>query len=678
MLAQDKSQLKTQLRSVFRLDDFHDNQWVVIEKLLHGHKVLLVEKTGFGKSLCYQFPALLFGGTTIVFSPLLALMRDQVNHLQKLGVAAGCINSEQSPEQNQEMLERAKQNEVKILYIAPERLENSDWIKAVGELDISMVVVDEAHCISVWGHDFRPAYRRIVDLIKMLPATLPVLATTATATRRVQRDIIHQIGGHIDCVRGQLLRENFELYVIRVNSEDEKMVWIGRHLNQFKGSGLIYCGTQVATEIYSKWLEHLGVNSVMYNAGLEAHTRKEIEEGLITNRYKCVVSTNALGMGLDKPDLRFIIHTQIPVSPIHYYQEIGRAGRDGQKALLVLFYNPHSDMNLPQAFIEGSKPSIDKYNLIINLLREEGLSEIQLVKKSNLKQNQVRTIKDDLISRGIVHQVRNGTSKYYEYTYGAPQFDEEPLKQFRNAKYEELRQMVNYVNTSQCRMKFLCEYLGDTNIANCGHCDNDIGRTIQVTTSSQWLHKLDKFKKTALAPPLRFSYSSLAMQDGIAASYYGFSDIGKIIHSCKYGSGGPFPDELLEITLCAYQKHLASTPYDLVLYVPSTESGDLVAQFSRKFALRIDVPLSDNLYKTRDTQPQRLLGNGYLKHDNVKGAFAYHDPAELSDKTILLVDDVCDSGHTIKEIGRYLSRHNVAAITPLVIAQIVNSDIKQA
>ena len=255
-------------------------------------------------------------------------MRDQVKALNSKGISARYINSEQSPEENSNTIQEALAGKVKILYIAPERQENQEWIEATRRMNLSMVVIDEAHTISVWGHDFRPAFRRIINLVRLLPQSLPILATTATATKRVQNDIERQIGGRLTTIRGSLIRNNFHLYVIKVHSEDEKMVWLAQNLNNLQGTGLIYTGTRVDTEIYAKWLVFNGLNVVNYNAGHDGETRKEIENGLMQNKYKCVVSTNALGMGIDKPNIRFIIHTQIPASPIHYYQEIGRAGRD--------------------------------------------------------------------------------------------------------------------------------------------------------------------------------------------------------------------------------------------------------------------------------------------------------------------------------------------------------------
>jgi len=209
----------------FGIAHFYDEQWKVIDALLHGQRILMIEKTGFGKSLCFQFPAILFDGVTIVFSPLIALMRDQVTNLNKRGISAGCINSGEEPETNSQTLADAIHGKIKILFIAPERQGNQEWQTALQTMKISMIVVDEAHCISQWGHDFRPDYRRIRNIVNAyLPTDMPVLAVTATATPRVQQDIEEQLGGRLTVVRGELMRKNFRLFVIRTTSEEEKMV----------------------------------------------------------------------------------------------------------------------------------------------------------------------------------------------------------------------------------------------------------------------------------------------------------------------------------------------------------------------------------------------------------------------------------------------------------------------
>ena len=739
MAAMTRIEAEKRLKAIFGIEHFYDEQWKAIDRILRGERILMIERTGFGKSLCYQFPATQFPGITVIFSPLIALMRDQVHSLNEKGISAAYVNSEQSQEDNALVVEKALKGEIKILYIAPERQENQEWIEAAKNMNLSMVVIDEAHTISTWGHDFRPAFRRIINLVQLLPKNLPVLATTATATKRVQRDIEEQIGGRLTTIRGSLSRENLYLQVIRVNSEDEKMIWLASNLVNLDGTGLIYTGTRVDTEIYAHWLQYCGIDAIDYNAGYDADTRKEVEKGLMENRWKCIVSTNALGMGIDKPDIRFIIHTQIPASPIHYYQEIGRAGRDGLPTRIILFFNENkgkedgvpADYSLPYSFIESSRPGIKKYERVIDLLKQEPLSEREIMKKANLKQNQIRVIKADLIDQGIIKEAQYGTKqKKYEYQYKANELDVSRFEELRKAKIKDLDSMVGYVYTDMARMEYLCRFL-DSNensiYTNCDNtnleklkveCDEGISKKLEVFRDSYFpkLELADYKQKSGTGLKIRMPYpdtievlrnnevvgtyigkinysefnedegcilrdlfdkylhNASRLTDGYAASYYGVSNIGTALHRSKYEGGGDFPDFLLKKTLSVFGKKYRNIKFDLVLYVPPTHSGNLVRNFAIKFANAIKVPISHSLIKTRETEEQKVFQNSYGKRDNVKDAFTI-DSESVRGKTVLLIDDIYDSGATLKEIGRALTEKGAAWIVPIVIAKTVGGTL---
>lgn len=736
-----RSEAEIKLKRIFGLDHFYDEQWRSIERILRGERILMIERTGFGKSLCYQFPATQFDGITVVFSPLIALMRDQVRSLCERGIPAAYINSEQSSEENQNSIQRALNGEIKILYIAPERQENEEWVEATRQLKLSMVVVDEAHTISTWGHDFRPSFRRIINLVQLLPQSLPVLATTATATKKVQYDIEQQIGGNLTTIRGNLIRPNFQLQVVKVQSEDEKMIWLAENLNSINGTGLIYTGTRKDTEVYAKWLRFAGINATDYNAGFDADTRKSIEQGLMQNKWKCIVSTNALGMGIDKPDIRFVIHTQMPASPIHYYQEIGRAGRDGKPTRIILFYNEKKNGNdvatdslLPLSFVEGSRPTTKIYQKVISLLQEEPLSERELLKKSNLKTMQVRVIKADLIDQGIIKEVLYGKIKKYEYQYNAPALNTESFEALREAKLKDLHAMEEYIYTDMPRMKYLCSFLDSDETVEYSNCDNTNLERIMVSVTPEWMTKLEDFREmyfpclelsswTTRKGGFRLRYiapgkiqvektvknemgeiierpikeysnninlleynqeereiikghlgKASRLVDGYAASYYGVSNVGAAIHRSKYENGGDFPDFLLKKTLSVVGKKFRDIHFDLVLYLPPTKSGDLVKNFATKFARVIGVPISHKLIKIRITQEQKMFQNSYSKQENVSDAFDI-DEDIVKDKCIVLLDDIYDSGATLKEVGKLLTQKGAKCIVPIVIAKTIGGTL---
>jgi ATP-dependent DNA helicase RecQ len=668
-----RTQAEIQLQKLFGFRQFHDLQWKVIENLLAGRRVLFIEKTGFGKSLCFQFPATQLDGVTIVFSPLIALMRDQVRSMQKKGIRAAAINSNQEPAENQEIIEQASQNKLDILYIAPERMENAAWISAARQMKIAMVVIDEAHCISMWGQSFRPNYRRIVDLVRFLPKNFPVLATTATATPRVEEDILQQVGGQLIPIRGQLMRNNLRLFVVQVESEDEKFYWLARYLPGLRKTGIVYTGTQVDTDVYSNWLQFLGINSAAYSARLDSESRVRVESDFINNQFDCVVSTNALGMGIDKPDIRFIIHTQVPQSPIHYYQEIGRAGRDGGESFVVLLYNPETDDTLPRTFIDGSKPAAATYQRVIKATKRALMGRNEIIRATNLKQTTVGIILADLVEQGILNVQQQGASKKYFYNPDAPELDYSAFDRLRDAQTAELERMLEYTEIQSCRMEYLCDYLGDAHSGNCSVCDNDRREFMRVQPDESMKRKLQEFRETFF-PLLEVETQRSNIVNGIAASYYGVSNVGAALRHSKYEGGGDFPDWLLRLCLKAFRKHYGNIRFDLLLYVPPTESGDLVRNFAEKISKTLGIPISHALIKSAPTSPQKMFQSGITKKENVQGKFTLQDSRIVRGKRVLLFDDIFDSGVTIKEIGLYLTNQGAEMIAPLVIARTVGGD----
>lgn len=655
--------LKEVLRSRFGLEDFRPGQETAIKKVLEEKRVLLVQPTGWGKSLVYQMIAAI-KGLTLVFSPLRALMRDQEREAAKYGLRAAILNSDMALDEQESVLQCAHEGKLDLLYIAPERLDNELWQSWVSDLPIRALVIDEAHCVSQWGHDFRPKYRRIIEMVTMLPPQTPVIAVTATATKRVEEDIAAQMGGQIEIIRGRLARPNFRLRVHKVNSEAEKLAHILYWVTQLPGTGIVYTATTRSAMVIAELLKEAGVNAEYYHGKLPAEARQEIEERLRTNAVKVVVATNALGMGINKPDIRYIIHAEIPGSLMAYYQEIGRAGRDGLPADIILLFDP-SDVAIQEHFIETSKPSAEHYESVLELLHHRMLSQSQLLMQTGLSQTAVRTILEDLLDQGLVARL----GKHYRAT-SLQGVDLSANHELRGTKLAELRKMLDYVETDRCRMEFLCRYLGDDTAQPCGQCDN-CKECADPILSEELMARASSF---ALNPRLHLQAKwrgELVYKDGRALDYYAGTRVGDAIRNAKYNQQGEFPEWLVEEAAKVIRKHWSGVEFSGIVSVPPTRSGLLVKNFAMRLAKRIGVPYWDVVVKTRETLPQKEFGNRTQKRANLRGAFALEGSVSGN---VLVVDDVADSGVTLEELGKVLRQGGADTLYALVLAQTRHSD----
>ena len=311
---------------------------------------------------------------------------------------------------------------------------------------------------------------------------------------------------------------------------------------------------------------------------------------------------------------------------------------------------------------------------MIAAIKSELLGEQELMKRTNLKQTPIRVIKADLVEQGIIREVMIGKSKKYEFIPNSPPLNTQAFEALREAKLKELDSMIAYLETTGSRMKFLCDYLGDAADHAFTNCDNTKEKKIIVNSSPEWVQKLSAFRESYF-PKLEVESSRSNLVNGVAASYYRLSNVGAAIHRSKYEQGGDFPDFLLKLVLKAFRKRFGQEQFDLVVYVPPTSSGDLVKNFAVKFTGVLKIPVSHNLVKIRATAAQKIFENAPLKSENVRNSFTYKEPVEIKGKSILLIDDVFDSGATIKEIGKVLTNFGAARIAPVVIARTVGGDI---
>lgn len=462
--------------------EFHDGQYEAIDALVEGRRrALVVQRTGWGKSAVYFVATLLLrgrgAGPTVLVSPLLALMRDQIAAAERAGVRAVAINSTNAHEWS-EVLDRLDRDEVDVLLVSPERLNNPSFreeqlpalVRRIG-----MLVVDEAHCISDWGHDFRPDYRRLRDLIGRMPADVPVLATTATANSRVVADVAEQLGaGGADAdvltIRGPLARTSLRMGVLRLPNSASRLAWLLSHLDDLPGSGIIYTLTVAAAVDTARLLRERGHEVRAYTGQTDADEREESEGMLKRNEVKALIATSALGMGFDKPDLGFVLHLGAPSSPVAYYQQVGRAGRASESADVLLLPGAE-DRDIWHYFATASMPDRERAERVISALGDRPVSTPALEAMVDIRRTPLELLLKVLDVDGAVRRVQGGW-----VATGEPWvYDAERYERIAAERVAEQQSMLDYETTSGCRMEFLQRSLDDETAAPCGRCDNCAG-----------------------------------------------------------------------------------------------------------------------------------------------------------------------------------------------------------
>jgi ATP-dependent DNA helicase RecQ len=458
--------------------DFRDGQLESIEALVsRRERVLVVQRTGWGKSAVYFVATQLLrddgAGPTLLVSPLLALMRDQVGAAGRAGIRAESINSA-NPEDWGRVRAALDADAVDVLLVSPERLNNPRFREEqLPDLAArcGLLVVDEAHCISDWGHDFRPDYRRIRDLLRTLPPSTPVLATTATANARVVADVAEQLGGgghHVTTLRGGLARDSLRLGVLPMATPEQRLAWLLAHLGDLPGSGIVYTLTVAAAEDTAAALREAGHEVRAYTGRTDPAEREGLEQALLRNEVKALVATSALGMGFDKPDLGFVLHLGAPSSPVAYYQQVGRAGRATERADVLLLPGIE-DRDIWSYFASASMPRQSQATAVVEALATSPrpLSTAALEAVVDIRRTRLELLLKVLDVDGAVQRVSGGWLATGEpWTYDAPRYE-----RVAAAREREQRLMIDYEQTAVCRMRFLQEALDDPTAADCGRCD---------------------------------------------------------------------------------------------------------------------------------------------------------------------------------------------------------------
>jgi ATP-dependent DNA helicase RecQ len=473
------------LRKHFGFDGFRAGQSEVISAILEGKDAVVVMPTGSGKSLCYQLPAMMLSGATLVVSPLIALMKDQVDALRARSLPATFINSSITPAEQHERINALRRGDYKLVYVAPERFRSGRFVEALQQAGISLFAVDEAHCISTWGHDFRPDYLKLKSAIRAL-GTVQTLALTATATPYVRSDIIQQLGleNPPTFVSG-FDRPNLSIEVIHTEREHEKIAHIKRLALTHKGSGIIYASTRKAVEQVAANLQFQGLSVAAYHAGMGDGVRVKAQDEFMSGRAQMIVATNAFGMGIDKPDIRFVAHYQMPGSIEAYYQEIGRAGRDDLPSDCALLFN-YADKNTHDFFIEGSYPDLPTIQAVYDTLIATGGKRIELstreIAKSSGAGNEMAVNSALYLLERAGHIDRVASSDSQRRARATVMLDSTPTKLRINPndiagraalERRKLREILNFCYTDYCFRAHILDYFGDRHHARqCGTCGN--------------------------------------------------------------------------------------------------------------------------------------------------------------------------------------------------------------
>jgi len=647
-------------------------------------RLLVVQKTGWGKSFVYFIATKLLreagGGPAVLISPLLALMRNQIAAAERMGVRAATINSDNQADWAA-VEERVRRNDVDILLISPERLANERFVTEVlGHIAnrISLLVIDEAHCISDWGHDFRPHYRLLERIVRTLPANLRLLATTATANDRVMHDLQAVLGPDLDVLRGDLSRASLSLQTIRLPDQSERLAWLAQRLAQLEGHGIIYALTVRDANLVAAWLQSRGFNVEAYT-GDTGDRREALEEALLRNEVKALVATTALGMGYDKPDLAFVIHYQAPASVVAYYQQVGRAGRALPSAYGVLL-SGEEETEITGWFIQSAFPTPDEVGQVLHALEQApgGLTVPELMAQVNLSKGRIeKTI--DLLSLESPAPVAKQASKWQLTAARLSDDFWERADRLTRIRHIEQEQMQEYVRLAfGDHMTFLVNALdGDTSAIR-----RPALPPLPSTVDSTLVRDAQAYlRRTSLPIEPRKAWPGGGMprlgvkghipvefraQAGKALCVWGDAGWGGLVKAGKYRDGR-FSDELVDASVAMIQEWNPQPRPTWVTCIPSLRHPDLVPDFARRVAAALRLPFHEVLVKTDRRPEQKGMANSTQQARNVDGSLGIN--GDVPTGPVLLVDDMVDSRWTLTVAAWLLRQHGSGEVWPLALSQ---------
>jgi ATP-dependent DNA helicase RecQ len=665
--------------------DFREGQEAAIRHVVEGRgRLLVVQKTGWGKSFVYFIAAKLLrdggAGPALLISPLLSLMRNQLTAAGRMGVRAATINSDNQGEWN-EIEACLGRNEIDVLLISPERLANERFgaqVLVAIAARIALLVIDEAHCISDWGHDFRPHYRLIERSVRRLPANVRLLATTATANSRVMSDLQAVLGPDLHVSKGDLDRPSLTLQTIRLPDQADRLAWLAAQLPRFPGSGIIYTLTVRDAEQVTSWLKSRGLDVEAYT-GRSGDDRPDLEQSLLDNRVKALVATTALGMGYDKPDLAFVIHFQAPGSVVAYYQQVGRAGRALPAAYGVLL-SGHEETEINDYFVESAFPTREDVALVLQALEAEpdGLSAPELMSRVNLSEGRIDKTLDLLALESPAPVAKQGP----KWNLIAATLNEsfwQRAERLTDLRREEQAQMRAYVALSSGHMEFLIRALdGDPS----GVMPPRLPLLPTTVDPALVSAAVDFLRRTNLPiePRKKWPPGGLPqygvkgqispehqLQPGKALCRWGDAGWGALVRGGKY-TGKQFDDRLVTACLGLVRTWNPQPAPAWVTCIPSLRHPLLVQGFAERLAQALALPFYPVLVKTDARPEQKTMSNSTQQARNVDGSLAC-SRSPVPAGPVLLVDDMVDSRWTLTVSAWLLRSAGSGDVWPLALAQ---------
>lgn len=656
--------------------EFHKGQFEAIKATISHKRTLIVQKTGWGKSLVYFTATKLHRdmgkGMTVVISPLLVLMDNQLEAAERLGLKCSVINSD-TKEEWDDILQRAKNDELDLILITPESLFSESVKNILPELRLGLFVIDEVHCISDWGHDFRLDYGNLYKIIKQLPPNVSLLGTTATANKRVIEDLKKQMGNDIFLSRGSLTRESLHIQVLRINTKYERYAWILENINNIPGSGIIYCLTRRDCDYLADFLTLNGINARAYHAGLGKDEEKETEELFKKNRIKAVVSTIKLGMGYDKGDISFVIHFQKPTNIVSYYQQIGRAGRNIGDAYVFLMSGDEDDA-INNYFIDTAFPSEGECKGILDIIADNnGIKKADILSSVNIRSSRIDKALAFLINDGYLYK------DYGEYYTTAKKFiyDWRHYNEIKEVRQREHKQMNELPNFKGCYSRYIMNCLDDDLATDCGKCSNCIGHDIlsykiseiNVRKAYDYINGLileieprKQWTSSDFTGNKKIEYIN---KNGICLSRYGDVGYAELVHEGKYGRSGRFCAELIGKSVEVLGPFVRQNRIDAITFVPSKRSK-IVENFARELSERLRIDLLDSLWKLESEQ-QKNMENSAHQCKNAFRSFHVKKDCVLPNK-LLLVDDIIDSKWTMTVCGYKLMKAGCLEVFPFALS----------